>query len=112
MCLSCSSNVRSKAGSLFCCPNELAFLLARNLSLVHEACRDTVRARLRVLIKDIPEDPGYPPDLSKEGIHNVLLQAEQLSNRWAAGSPPTRQEQEPSPDPKSLPLPSGKSVTD
>ena len=56
--------------------------LQKNIT-VDWARRETVRARLRVIIKDILEDHGYPPDLSKEAVHNVLLQAEQLSSRWA-----------------------------
>jgi type I restriction enzyme R subunit len=57
--------------------------LKKNVT-VDWARRETVRARLRVLIKDILEDHGYPPDLSREAVHNVLLQAEQLSAQWAS----------------------------
>lgn len=40
--------------------------------------------RLRVLVKDILEDHGYPPDLSKEAVQTVLVQAETLSVRWTS----------------------------
>src|SRR5690554_5090555 len=59
--------------------------LKKNVA-VDWARRETVRARLRVIVKDILEDHGYPPDLSKEAVHNVLLQAEQLSARWASAA--------------------------
>src|SRR5690625_4465872 len=55
--------------------------LKKNVT-VDWARRETVRARLRVIVKDILEDHGYPPDLSQEAVHNVLLQAEQLSRTW------------------------------
>ena len=48
------------------------------------AHRQSVRARLRVIIKDILEDHGYPPDLSAEAVKNVLAQAEAMSLRWAS----------------------------
>lgn len=47
------------------------------------ARRETVRAKLRVIVKDILEDHGYPPDLSAEAVQNVLAQAETWSLSWA-----------------------------
>ena len=46
------------------------------------AHRESARARLRILVKDILEDHGYPPDLSKEAVQTVLQQAEALSASW------------------------------
>jgi type I restriction enzyme R subunit len=46
------------------------------------AHRESARARLRILVKDILEEYGYPPDLSKEAVQMVLQQAEALSSRW------------------------------
>jgi len=57
--------------------------LKKNVT-VDWARRETVRARLRVIVKDILEDHGYPPDLSSEAVKNVLEQAEVLSRRWVA----------------------------
>ncbi|MEX2534167.1 MAG: type I restriction enzyme endonuclease domain-containing protein [Trueperaceae bacterium] len=62
--------------------HELLEKLRKNVT-VDWARREQVRARLRVLVKDILEDHGYPPDLSKEAVQTVLAQAEQLSARWA-----------------------------
>jgi len=59
--------------------------LKKNVT-VDWARRETVRARLRVIVKDILEDHGYPPDLSPEAVHNVLLQAEQLSVQWTSAA--------------------------
>jgi type I restriction enzyme, R subunit len=63
----------------------IAQLLLDNLKqnvTVDWAHRESARARLRVLVKDILEEHGYPPDLSKEAVQTVLLQAEALSAHW------------------------------
>ena len=57
--------------------------LKKNVT-VDWAHRQSVRARLRVIIKDILEDHGYPPDLSAKAVKNVLAQAEAMSLRWAS----------------------------
>src|SRR5690606_24817673 len=57
--------------------------LKKNVT-VDWARRETVRARLRVIVKDILEDHGYPPDLPNEAVRNVLEQAEVMRRRWAA----------------------------
>ncbi len=55
--------------------------LRKNVT-VDWAHRESARARLRVLVKDILEEHGYPPDLSKDAVITVLQQAEALSARW------------------------------
>ena len=56
--------------------------LKKNVT-VDWAHRESARARLRILVKDILEDHGYPPDLSKEAVQTVLQQAEALSANWS-----------------------------
>jgi type I restriction enzyme R subunit len=63
--------------------HELLEKLRKNIT-VDWARRERARARLRVLVKDILEDHGYPPDLSKEAVQTVLAQAEVLSARWTS----------------------------
>jgi type I restriction enzyme R subunit len=46
--------------------------------------RETVRARMRVLVMRLLRKYGYPPDLQDAAVQNVLQQAEALSLEWAA----------------------------
>jgi type I restriction enzyme R subunit len=46
--------------------------------------RENVRAHLRVLVKRILRRYGYPPDKQEQATRTVLMQAEVLSERWAA----------------------------
>ena len=48
--------------------------------------RETVRANLRVLVKRILRQYGYPPDKQAKATQTVLEQAEQLSGLWALAS--------------------------
>ncbi len=41
--------------------------------------KESVRARLRLEIKRVLKDYGYPPDLEKMAIDNVLAQAEVIA---------------------------------
>ena len=50
--------------------------------------RETSRAKMRVLVKRILKEYGYPPDLQDAAVQTVLRQAEALSAEWAAGSYP------------------------
>ncbi|MDR3612996.1 MAG: type I restriction endonuclease subunit R [Candidatus Obscuribacterales bacterium] len=61
---------------------ELTDQLRRNVS-VDWSVRDTVRARLRILVKRILRKYKYPPDLEQRAIDLVLQQAETLSEVWA-----------------------------
>jgi hypothetical protein len=51
--------------------------LQANVS-VDWAHRDSARARLRVLVKRILREYGYPPDLEDAAVQGVLAQAEAL----------------------------------
>ncbi|MBA2380218.1 MAG: DUF3387 domain-containing protein, partial [Blastocatellia bacterium] len=46
------------------------------------AVRETVRARLRLMVKRILRKYKYPPDKAEEAIELVLQQAEVLSESW------------------------------
>jgi type I restriction enzyme, R subunit len=47
--------------------------------------RENVRALLRVLVKRILLNYGYPPDKQEKATQTVLEQAELLSGGWATG---------------------------
>lgn len=48
--------------------------------------RDTVRARLRVMVKTLLKRYKYPPDRQEEATETVLKQAESLSQEWVMAS--------------------------
>jgi type I restriction enzyme R subunit len=45
--------------------------------------KETVRARIRVLVKRILRKHGYPPDKQEKATQTVLEQAEMLCADWA-----------------------------
>ena len=45
--------------------------------------RETVRAKLRVMVKQILRKHGYPPDKQEKATQTVLEQAELLAEEWA-----------------------------
>ena len=48
--------------------------------------RESARARIRVLVKRILRQYGYPPDLQDDAVKKVLEQAEALASEWAEGA--------------------------
>jgi type I restriction enzyme R subunit len=58
--------------------HELLMSLRANVK-VDWAHRDSARARMRVLVKQILRKYGYPPDLQSAAVQTVLQQAEALS---------------------------------
>ena len=60
---------------------ELTDQLRKNIS-VDWSVRETVRAKLRILVKRILRKYKYPPDLEQRAIDLVLQQAETLSEAW------------------------------
>lgn len=62
---------------------ELVVKLRRSVT-VDWAVRESVRARLRVMVKHILRYHKYPPDKQEEATEIVLKQAESLSAEWAA----------------------------
>jgi type I restriction enzyme, R subunit len=55
----------------------------RNSTSVDWQKRDSVRARLRNLVRITLRRHKYPPDMQEEAIRLVLEQAERLSDEWA-----------------------------
>ena len=62
---------------------ELTQSLRRSVT-VDWAKRDTVRARLRVMVRTLLRRYKYPPDKQEEATETVLKQAEELSAEWVA----------------------------
>ena len=48
------------------------------------AVKESVRARLRAMVKRILRNHGYPPDKQEKATQTVLSQAEVLCDRWVA----------------------------
>lgn len=46
--------------------------------------KESVRAKIRILVKRILRQYGYPPDKQEAAIATVLAQAELLCADWAA----------------------------
>jgi type I restriction enzyme R subunit len=62
--------------------HELTENLRRNVS-VDWSVRESVRAKLRLMVKRILRKYKYPPDQQEEAVLTVLQQAERLSTEWA-----------------------------
>ena len=62
---------------------ELVDTVRKNVS-IDWTVRETVRAKLRVLVKRILRKYGYPPDKQEKATQTVLEQAEVISEEWAA----------------------------
>lgn len=64
---------------------ELVDAVKRNVS-IDWTVKESVRARLRVIVKRILRKHGYPPDKQEAATRTVLEQAELLSDTWLASS--------------------------
>ena len=64
--------------------HELTENLRQNLS-VDWSARDSVRAKLRLMVKRILRKYKYPPDQTEAAVTLVLQQAEALGEAWMAG---------------------------
>lgn len=62
---------------------ELVEKVKQNVS-IDWTIKETVRAKMRVLVKKILRKYGYPPDLQEAATTTVLEQAEVLCAEWAA----------------------------
>ncbi len=56
----------------------------RNSATIDWQVKETVRARLRILVRRILQKYKYPPDKSPEAVDLILKQAEVLASEWAA----------------------------
>ncbi len=63
---------------------ELVETVRRNTT-IDWTVKETVRAKLRVMVKRILRKHGYPPDKQETATKTVLEQAELLSEGWAEG---------------------------
>jgi len=54
----------------------------RNNATIDWTVRETVRARLRVMVKRVLRKYGYPPDKQEKATRTVLEQAEQIAADW------------------------------
>ena len=55
----------------------------RNNTTIDWTVRETVRAKLRVMVKRILRKYGYPPDKQEKATQTVLEQAEVIARDWA-----------------------------
>ena len=55
----------------------------RQNSTIDWTIKESVRAKLRILVKRILRKYGYPPDKQEKATQTVLEQAELLSKDWA-----------------------------
>ena len=55
----------------------------RNNITVDWALRDSIRAEMRIKVRQILRKHGYPPDKEQKAVQNVIQQAESLSEEWA-----------------------------
>lgn len=62
---------------------ELVDIVRRNVT-IDWTVKDSVRAKLRVMVKKILKKHGYPPDKQAQATETVLKQAELLCADWAA----------------------------
>ena len=62
---------------------ELVVTVRRNTS-IDWTVKESVKARLRVLVRRALRKYGYPPDLQESAVQTVLMQAELLSLEVAA----------------------------
>jgi type I restriction enzyme R subunit len=62
---------------------ELVESVRKNTS-IDWTVKETVKAKLRVIVKRIQRKYGYPPDKQEKATQTVLQQAELLSEEWAA----------------------------
>ncbi|MGI8916388.1 MAG: type I restriction enzyme endonuclease domain-containing protein, partial [Chloroflexota bacterium] len=62
---------------------ELAEIIRRNTS-IDWTLKESARARLRLLVKRLLRQYGYPPDKQDQATKAVLEQAEALAREWAA----------------------------
>lgn len=62
---------------------ELVEMVRRNVT-IDWTLKESVRAKLRIMVKRILRKYGYPPDNQESATQTVLEQAELLCKDWAA----------------------------
>ena len=61
---------------------ELVHTVRRNVT-IDWTLKDSVKAKLRVMVKRVLKKHGYPPDKAEQATHTVLEQASLFSDHWA-----------------------------
>jgi type I restriction enzyme R subunit len=61
---------------------ELVDTVRKNVS-IDWTVKESVRAKLRVMVKRILRKYGYPPDMQEKATNTVLEQAELIAKDWA-----------------------------
>jgi type I restriction enzyme R subunit len=64
---------------------ELAATIRRNVA-IDWTVKETVRAKLRVMVKQVLRRYGYPPDKQEKATQTVLEQAELIAADWVVSS--------------------------
>lgn len=64
---------------------ELVETVRKNVT-IDWTVKESVRAKLRVIVKRILRKYGYPPDKQEAATNTVLQQAELLTEFWGAGA--------------------------
>lgn len=64
---------------------ELTEKVKRNIK-IDWSVREGTRAELRVLVRNLLDKYGYPPDFSKSAVDLVIRQAESLTEEWLQDS--------------------------
>jgi type I restriction enzyme, R subunit len=62
--------------------HELVDMIRKNVS-VDWTMRDSVQAKLRVMVRHLLKKYGYPPDKQEKATFTVLEQAKLLCENWA-----------------------------
>jgi type I restriction enzyme R subunit len=62
---------------------ELVETVRNNVS-IDWTVKESVRAKLRVMVKRILKKYGYPPDLQEKATQTVLEQAELIAKDWVS----------------------------
>ncbi len=55
----------------------------RNNTTIDWTVRESVRARLRLMVKRVLRQYGYPPDKQEKATQTVMEQAEMIAKDWA-----------------------------
>ena len=63
------------------CAGTLVEMVRRNVT-IDWAAKESVRAKLRILVKRILRKYGYPPDKQESATQTVLQQAELICADW------------------------------
>jgi type I restriction enzyme R subunit len=56
----------------------------RNTVTIDWTVKESVRARLRTMVKRLLRKYGYPPDKQEQAVITILEQTEVLAKDWAA----------------------------